>query len=77
MIDGAKPEIEGVNHNINGANHRRFSPVQSTRIYWDSLHMIDGAKPEIEGLNHDIDGAKYEVVDYFVVQLSEIQSSLV
>ena len=54
-----------------------FSHVQSRRIYWDSLHMNDGAKPEIEGLNHNINGAKCQVVQYFVVQSSQIQSILV
>ena len=38
--------------------------------------MIDGAKPEIEGVNHDIDGAKCQVVEYFVVWWSHIQSIL-
>ena len=54
-----------------------FSHVQSRRIYWDSLPMIDGAKHEIEGVNHAIDGAKCQVVKYFVVLSSQIQSILV
>ena len=37
--------------------------------------MIDRAKPEIEGVNHDIDGAKCQVIQYYVVQLSQIQSN--
>ena len=36
------------------------------------VSMINGAKPEIEGVNHDIDGAKCEVVEYFVVESSQI-----
>ena len=34
----------------------------------------NGAKPEIEGVNHYKDGAKCQVVEYFVVKLSQIYS---
>ena len=44
-------------------------------IYWDSLHIIDVAKPKIEGVNYDKDGATCQVVEYFLVQLSQIQSN--
>ena len=37
--------------------------------------MIDGPKPEIEGVNHDIVGARCQVVEYFVVYFSLIQSN--
>ena len=36
--------------------------------------MIERAKPEIEGVNHDIDRAKCQVVEYFVIQLNQLQS---
>ena len=87
MSGGVSHNINGANHvkwiesqyrwNLVQSSHiyRLFSHVQSRRIYWDSLHMIDGAKPEIEGVNQDIDGAKCQEVEYFVVQLSQIQSN--
>ena len=31
MIDGAKPEIKGVNHDINGANHVKWIESQYRR----------------------------------------------
>ena len=72
MIDGAKHEIEGVNHDINGAkcqvvkylqsfvksNIVYFSLIQSNQIDGQYYEM-DGVKHEIDGVNLDTDGANH------------------
>ena len=76
-MDGVKHEIDEVNLDISFSKQGKFSFLSVEAEGAHSLHMIEGAKPEIEGVNHDIDGAKCQVVEYFVLQSSQIQSILV
>ena len=67
MIDRGKPEIEAVNHDIDGAKCQVveyfevqssqiqfFSPIQSDKIDGANYEM-NGVKLEIDGVNHKID----------------------
>ena len=54
----------GVNHNINGANHVKWSESQ---YRWSESHQVLCSLVKIEGVNQDIVGAKCRVVQYFVV----------
>ena len=47
MIDGAKPEIEGVNHNIDGAKCQVVEYFQSCQVKYSIL------KPFIDQINED------------------------
>ena len=59
MIDGAKSEIEEVNHDIDGAKCQvveyYFSLIQSNEIDGANYEM-DGVKHKIDRVNHKIDG---------------------
>ena len=84
MKDGAKPEIDEVIHDIDGANHVKQSStlqsslVMSNIVYFSLIqsNQIDrvnyemgGAKQDIDYLIHEMDGANH------VKQLSTLQSS--
>ena len=61
MNDGAKPEIEGVNHNIDRAKCEVAEYFQSSRVKYSLSYEIDGANYEMEGVKHEIDGVNHKI----------------
>ena len=61
MIDGAKPEIEGVNHDIDGAKCQVLEYFQSSRVKYSLSFEIDGAHYEMDGVKHEIDGVNRKI----------------
>ena len=56
IIDGEKPEIEGLNHDIDGAKCQIVEYFQSSRVKYSLSYEIDGANYEMDGVKHEIDG---------------------
>ena len=61
MIDGAKPEIEGVNHDIDGAKYQVVEYFQSSRVKYSLSYEIDGVNYEMDGMKHEIDGVNCKI----------------
>ena len=60
MINGAKHEIEGIHHNIDGAKCQvvKYFVVFSSQI---KSIQIDGANYEMDGVKHEIDGVNLKI----------------
>ena len=54
MIDGAKPEIEGVKCQV-------VEYFQSSRVKYSLSYEIDGANYEMDGVKHEIDGVNRKI----------------
>ena len=61
MIDGAKPEIEGVNHDKDGAKYQVVEYFQSSRVKYSLSYEIDGANYEMDVVKHEIDGENHKI----------------
>ena len=74
MIDGAKPKIEGVNHDIDGAKCQVVEQFQSSRVKYSLSYEIDGAHYEMDGVKYEIDGVNRKIdVGNHVKQSSTLQ----
>ena len=61
MIDGVKPESEGVNHDIDGAKCQVVEYFQSSQVKYSLSYEIDGANYEMDGLKYEIDGVNRNI----------------
>ena len=78
MIDGAKHEIEGVNHNIDREKCQAFCSLVKSNIVYFSLiqsNQIDGANYEMDGEKHEIDGVNLKIDGANHVKQSSILQS--
>ena len=63
-MDGAEHEIDGLNYEIDRANHiKQSSTLQSSQVKYSLIQFneIDGANYEMDGVKHEIDGVNRNI----------------